>query len=421
MIDRVEIRVQAGNGGNGAVSFRREKFVPRGGPDGGDGGRGGDVVLVATEGERTLAKFRHRRLYRAEHGGNGAGANRHGRDGADLELAVPVGTIVRRLLGSGDEVLGDLREPGARLVVARGGKGGKGNARFATSTRQAPRIAERGQQGEEAVLLLDLRLLADAGLVGLPNAGKSTLLRAMSRARPKVAPYPFTTLEPHLGVVEVGYDRFVVADIPGLIEGAHQGSGLGLDFLRHIERTKVVVHLLDGARADPVADLQTVNAELRAYDERLAGRRQLVVVNKVDLEEVRHQAGELRAALAAAGVRDPMWISAATGEGVHELVERLANVLKETRAEEPAWLPASERGPVLRGARFEVLREDGAYRVEGEAPEAVVAMLGLASDEARGEVMRRLRRMGVAAALRRAGVRDGDRVRIGDAEMEWMG
>lgn len=269
------------------------------------------------------------------------------------------------------------------------------------------------------MLLLDLRLLADVGLVGLPNAGKSTLLRAMSRARPKVAPYPFTTVEPHLGVVEVGFRRFVVADIPGLIEGAHTGSGLGLDFLRHIDRTRVVVHLLDGSRPDPLADMHAVNKELWAYDRRLAERRQIVVVNKLDLEEARGRMEELGKQLTAAGVSEPMWISAATGEGVKELVDRLAWEL-EREAAEPRWEPvAAAPGPALRGPRFEVRRENGAYRVEGAAPAAVVAMLGVESEEARAEVMRRLRRMGVAAALRRAGVRDGDRVRVGDLEMEW--
>ncbi len=418
MIDRVEIRVKAGDGGNGVISFRREKFVPRGGPDGGDGGRGGDVVVVATDSERTLGKFRHRRLYRAEDGGNGAGANRHGKDGQDLVLLVPAGTIIRR--SGAEDVLADLAQAGARAIVVRGGKGGRGNARFATSTRQAPRIAEKGQRGEEEEILLDLRLLADVGLVGLPNAGKSTLLRAMSRARPKVADYPFTTLEPYLGVVDAGFERFVAADVPGLIEGAHEGAGLGLDFLRHIERTRVLVHLLDGGRPDPVADMQAVNRELAEYEPGLAQRPQLVTVNKIDIPEVRARRAELETSLGAAGAVDAAWISAASGEGVRELVARLARLLAEEGAEpRPGWEPVRPAGPELRRPRFQVRREDGAFRVDGDAPETLVEMLGFGSDEARIEVMRRLGKMGVVAALRRAGARPGDRVRFGDVEVEW--
>jgi GTP-binding protein len=284
MIDRIAIAIRGGDGGNGIVSFRREKYVPRGGPDGGDGGKGGDVVFEASHSVRNLKELGRRRIYKADRGRHGQGANKHGRNAEDLVLKVPVGTQLTRIDVDGSEKpAGDLTEAGMRIVVAGGGSGGWGNARFATSTHQAPRIAQRGQMGQELRLRLDLKLLADVGIVGLPNAGKSTLLTQISAARPKIGAYPFTTLEPNLGVADVGWDRFVVADIPGLIEGAHEGAGLGLDFLRHIERTRVTIHLLDGSSDDPWRDLETVNAELREYGEGLAERPQIVVMNKTDI------------------------------------------------------------------------------------------------------------------------------------------
>ena len=420
MIDRVEIEVEAGSGGNGVVSFRREKYVPRGGPDGGDGGHGGSVVLVADAALTTLAGFRRRRHYRAERGRHGEGGKRHGRSGQELLVAVPAGTLVR-LAGEGalGEALADLTVPGQRFVVVRGGKGGRGNARFATSTRQAPRIAERGQRGERARLVLDLKLLSDVGIVGLPNAGKSTLLRAVSAARPKVAEYPFTTLEPVLGVVEVGYESFVLADLPGIIEGAHEGAGLGHQFLRHVERTRVLVHLLDGSRADPKGDLEALNEELALYSEVLQRKQQQVVVNKVDLPEVRARLGELTAGLGAAG-HEPLFISAATGEGLPELVRRLLELLSTLEVSVPSAPELPVLRPRGRQPRFTVTKGDGLFVVDGEGPVSLVEMMGLESQEARLEVLRRLSRMGVASALRRAGVRPGNRVRFGTVEMEWQ-
>jgi GTP-binding protein len=419
LIDRVEIEVEAGSGGNGVVSFRREKYVPRGGPDGGDGGRGGSVVLVASGALTTLAGFRRRRHYRAEPGRHGEGAKRHGRSGEDLVIVVPVGTLVRKGGHEGPgEVLADLTVPGQRVVVVRGGKGGRGNARFATSTRQAPRIAEHGQRGEAARLVLDLKLLSDVGIVGLPNAGKSTLLRAVSAARPKVADYPFTTLEPVLGVGEVGYESFVLADLPGIIEGAHEGAGLGHQFLRHVERTRVLVHLLDGSRGDPKGDLEALNEELAQYSEELARKPRQVVVNKVDLPEVRAHVGELTSALKEVG-HEPLFISAATGEELPELLRRLLQLLSslEVPVPEVAELPVLR--PRGRQPKFTVTRGDGEFVVDGEGPVSLVEMMGLDSQEARLEVRRRLGRMGVVSALRRAGVRPGDRVRFGTVEMEW--
>jgi GTP-binding protein len=328
MIDRVEIWVKAGNGGNGVVSFRREKFVPFGGPDGGDGGNGGSVFLVATRALSTLTHMRQRRHYRAQKGDHGKGKNRHGKKGNDVVLAVPLGTLVQRKEDNGKVTLADLTVEGQRVLVAKGGRGGWGNAHFATPTNQAPRIAQEGKPGEEWQLLLDLKLLADVGIIGYPNVGKSTLLSSVSKASPKVADYPFTTTEPVLGVVELGYRSFVLAEIPGLIEGAHQGRGLGHDFLRHIERTRVLIHLLDGSAEHPLSHLDKTNEELRLFNPALGEKLQLVAVNKIDLPSVRTRLPELRRMLG--GIEPPVYfISAATGEGIAELMNKTAELLQQ--------------------------------------------------------------------------------------------
>lgn len=329
MIDRVEIYVRGGDGGNGAVSFRREKFVPHGGPDGGDGGDGGSVFLEADGRKSTLSDLRFRRHYRAGRGGHGKGKNQHGRKGEDLVIKVPRGTVVR--CKDTGEILADLTEEGERVLVARGGRGGWGNAHFATSTNRAPRIAQKGEPGEERWLLLDLKLIADVGLVGKPNVGKSTLLSRVSAARPKIADYPFTTTEPVLGVVELGYHSFVLADIPGLIEGAHAGRGLGHEFLRHIERTRVLLHLLDGNATNPLSDLEEIAKELELFNPELLKKPRLVVVNKIDLPSVRERLPRLKESLDKQG-RPLFFISALTGEGIPELLARVSNLL--TRAQE---------------------------------------------------------------------------------------
>ncbi len=327
MIDRVEIWVKAGNGGNGVVSFRREKFVPFGGPDGGDGGNGGSVFLVASRGLSTLTHLRQRRHYRAQKGDHGKGKNRHGKRGDDVILAVPLGTLVQRKEDNGKATLADLTVDGQRVLVAKGGRGGWGNAHFATPTNQAPRIARNGKPGEEWQLLLDLKLLADVGIIGYPNVGKSTLLSSVSKASPKVADYPFTTTEPVLGVVELGYRAFVLAEIPGLIEGAHHGRGLGHDFLRHIERTRVLIHLLDGSAEHPLSDLNKTNEELRLFNPALGEKPQLVAINKIDLPSVRTRLPELGRMLR--GIEPPVYfISAATGEGIAELMNKTAELLQ---------------------------------------------------------------------------------------------
>ncbi len=330
-IDKARIHVKAGDGGNGVVSFRREKFVPKGGPNGGDGGRGGDVVFVADPGLSTLLDFRYRHHLKAGRARHGEGSNRHGRDGEDVVVPVPVGTIVRD--ADSRDLLADMIEPGQRLIAARGGRGGRGNAHFATPTHQAPRRAEPGQPGEERWVELELRLIADVGLVGVPNVGKSTLLSRVSAAKPKIADYPFTTTQPALGVVRAADGRtFVLAEIPGLIEGAHLGAGLGHDFLRHISRVRVIIHVLDLAtERDPLADFAAVNEELRLYDPALRQRPMLVALNKMDVPESRARAAPVAARLAPQGLA-VFPISAVTGEGLEELLRAAADVLDQERS-----------------------------------------------------------------------------------------
>ena len=400
------------------MSFRREKYVPHGGPDGGDGGNGGGVVLVADGSVRTLKEMGRKRVYRGERGQHGQGSGKSGRRGEDVLLSVPIGTQVRDVRSG--ELVADLDEAGKTQVIARGGLGGRGNTWFARAVYRTPRIAQRGQPGEERQLQLDLKLLADVGIVGMPNAGKSTLLRAISAARPRVADYPFTTLEPSLGVVELGYERFVVADIPGLIEGAHAGVGLGLDFLRHVERTRVLVHLIDGARADPLADMDAVNRELEQYGGGLEKRGQIVVVNKLDLAEVRRRSPELRELLASRGI-GASFISAAEGEGTDELVRSMAEALAATREERPAAVEVAKLRPRPLGRGFRVRREGDAFRVEGERVAVFAEMMPVEVEEGRQELWWRLSRWGVSGALRRAGAAPGDRVRLGKVELEWPG
>lgn len=323
-VDEVDIHVAAGSGGKGALSFRREKYVPRGGPDGGDGGDGGSVYIVATSRRNTLVDFRFHPEFEARRGGHGQGSNRTGRDGDDLEIEVPIGTLVYEKAAGGPQLLADLAEEGRRVLVARGGRGGMGNARFATSTNRAPRKTQPGEPGEERFLRLELKLLADVGLVGFPNAGKSTFISRISAARPKIADYPFTTLTPNLGVVSLSEGRsFVVADVPGLIEGAHAGHGLGHQFLRHIERTKALIHLVDVSGAsgrDPVHDFDTIVEELRLFDAKLAAKPQIVAANKLDALDDPGRLAALERHVTKLG-RPFFGISAVTGEGVPALLE----------------------------------------------------------------------------------------------------
>lgn len=410
-VDEVRVYLKAGSGGHGALSFRREKYVPRGGPDGGDGGRGGDIICVVNPGETTLARYRANRRHLAESGGNGEGSNRHGSDGDDIVLQVPPGTVVRREDGS---VVRDLRLPGERVLVARGGRGGRGNARFATSRDQAPRLAERGEPGDEGWYTFELRLVADIGLIGVPNAGKSTLLRRLTNAKPKVGDYPFTTIDPEIGITERDGHGLVVADLPGLIAGAHEGRGLGHRFLRHASRCRAFVHVVDAAGDDPVQDLRTVRAEIELYDRELMRRPFVVAANKLDLPDGRTRLGEIVAAAEELGAK-VMGISAASGEGLSELQTEIFRLAASVPAQEP--LPAEEPERVDPTA-FRIVPEADGYRVEGVTVERRVAMTDLDNARAVQSLQRYLRRKGVETALRRAGAEGGTTVRIREHEFE---
>jgi len=421
MIDRVEIKVKAGDGGDGAISFRREKFVPFGGPDGGDGGDGGDVIIRADPSVTSLRKFAHKRYYRAENGGNGSGQKKHGKRGEDVVLTVPVGTVVSyKMSPPGEALIADLEQPGQQVIVARGGRGGWGNTHFATSTYQAPRIAQRGEVGEECTLILELRLIADVGIIGYPNAGKSTLLAAASAAKPKIAGYPFTTREPILGVVEVGRESFVLAEIPGLIEDAHLGRGLGHDFLRHIMRTKVLIHLVDGTSKSPVEDMIRVNNELSLFDSALGQKPQIVAVNKIDLPEVWSRLDEIREAFDRAGIR-VLFVSAATGEGVAELMAEamklLARVDAEAKVAEQA--PRKVFRPQPKARHASVRREGDIFVVEAPQLERIMTTDRVSNHEVRGQLKRQLARLGVIKTLEKAGIKPGDKIRCGNLEWEW--
>ncbi len=412
--DAIEIEVTAGSGGDGVVSFFREKYRPKGGPDGGDGGRGGDVYLRASEHVDSLAKVSRRR-YRAPSGAHGQGGERHGRAGADLYIEVPVGTRV--FDAETGELLADLVAPGQTVRVARGGEGGRGNAAFKSPTRQAPRFAEAGLPGERRRLRLELLSLADVGLVGYPNAGKSSLLAALTRARPKIADYPFTTLAPNLGVVEdeAGLRRFTLADIPGIIEGASEGKGLGLDFLRHIARTRVLLYVLD-AGEDPVRGLGALLKEVEAYDPGLRRRPSLVALNKTDLVGEEEELGRLEAALARFG-RPVVAVSALTGAGLSTLKAALFSLLEKAPRIEPAR-PAPKREEP-RGIRVREVAE-GVFEVDAPPIERAVARIKGDLFEAMPYLQPQFRRWGLEDALKAAGVRAGDTVRIGPLEFEYI-
>ncbi len=421
MFDWVEIVVKAGEGGDGAVSFRREKFVPFGGPDGGDGGYGGDVVIMADPSVTSLRMFKQKRLYRAGNGESGKGKKKHGKKGEDLILKVPAGTIVldeARI--SGEALIADCEQPGQRVVVAKGGKGGWGNTHFVSSTNQAPRLAQKGEVGEEKPIILELRLIADVGIIGYPNVGKSTLLAAASAAKPKIASYPFTTLEPVLGVVEVGQRSFVLAEIPGLVDGAHLGRGLGHDFLRHTVRTKILIHLIDGASESPVEDMAQVNAELSLFDSALGQKPQIVAVNKVDLPQVRARLEELREAFSNAGT-PVLFVSAASGEGVSELMAETMTMLSRVAAEVEAGkkVPKTIFRPQPRGLGVSVHKEGETFVVMAPELERIVARVDMTNPEVRWQFQRQFTRLGVSKALEKAGVKRGDKVRCGNFEWEW--
>ncbi|MHB8141594.1 MAG: GTPase ObgE [Vulcanimicrobiaceae bacterium] len=418
-IDEATIELLAGNGGDGTVGWRREKYVPKGGPAGGDGGHGASIAIEATSALSTLVEFRYKRRFEGESGKAGGTSNKSGKAGTDLTIFVPVGTLVFVTPENGGErLLADLADLGARVIAAKGGRGGLGNQHFATSTRQAPHFAEKGAPGEHVTLRFELRLLADCGIVGVPNAGKSTLLSAISAARPKVADYPFTTLEPHLGVVRVSEEEsFVAVDVPGLIEGAHDGAGLGDRFLRHVERTRVLVHLLDGAKPldELLLDKTMIDAELLAWNRHLLDKPMLLVVNKLDLPDARQRLDEIRERFGA-GV---LGISGATGEGVSELVYATARTIRAAPLPE---LDLPESAPIQLKPKdaFRIERaDDGTFVVTGERVERLAAMTDFDSDEALARFERTLAKMGVEKRLRASGVAEGDTVRIGTYEFTY--
>lgn len=416
-LDEARVYVKGGDGGNGVIAFRREKYVPEGGPAGGDGGRGGNVILEADEGMHTLIDFRYKRHYKAARGQHGQGKNMHGARGQDLLLRVPVGTVIKD--SESGEFIADLTAHGQQALVAKGGHGGRGNARFSTSANRAPTIAENGAPGGERWLSMELRLLADVGLVGFPNAGKSTLISRISAARPKIADYPFTTLTPNLGVVRSGdNDSFVVADIPGLIGGAHEGAGLGHGFLRHIERTRVLLFVLDAAETDGrdvLEDYETLRSELGSHDPQLLLRPFLIAANKMDLPRAQENLPRLRKAFGDGLI----CISAVTGQGLSRLIERVYRLLEEAPADregEPEEAVATrfkEEDP------FAITIADGVYVVSGPRIERLLAMTNFSTDEGLHRFQRTIKRMGLEDALKAQGIKEGDTVRIQDMEFDY--
>lgn len=410
-IDRTKIYVASGKGGNGVVSFRREKFVPKGGPDGGDGGRGGSVIIEATISMNTLADFRYQKHFRAQNGENGKGSNMTGKSGEDLFIYVPVGTIVKI---DGEEVA-DLNSAGKRTVVARGGKGGKGNSHFTTSTKQAPTIAENGEMGEEHWVELELKMLADVGLVGLPNAGKSSLISVMTNAHPKIANYPFTTLTPVLGKVEMGFGKsYVLVDIPGIIEDAHNGTGLGDEFLRHVERTKVIAHVLDITSQDPLKDYETVKKEIEMYNSSLAGRPEVIVLNKFDLVD-EEKADRIFNLFKGKTV---YIVSALTRVGIEKLKESLYKEVQKAPEVKLVFehKPQKDRESVL---PIFTEKKGDAFVVKGEKVERLLHKYQIGYPDAMELFMKKLDSLGLEKVLRKAGVKEGDTILIGDMEFEY--
>lgn len=427
-VDQAQIYVTAGNGGHGGMSFRREKYVPNGGPDGGNGGRGGSVILKADPGMRTLLAFKYRKKYKAESGGNGTGGRSTGKSGENLIIKVPVGTIVRDK--DTNRIIADLSRNDEEYMVAKGGRGGLGNMNFSTSTRQAPRFAQGGEKGQQRTLVLELKLLADVGLLGFPNVGKSTFLSVVTAAKPKIANYHFTTIVPNLGVVDwKGYDPFVIADIPGIIEGAHAGTGLGIQFLRHVERTKLLIHVLDASGSegrDPVADFKAINEELTEYNERLAKRTQVVALNKLDLISDDEEVKQLVETFQTMGY-EVFPISAATGKGIDQLLSRVIQLLDEIGDVEPIFDIEPDEEVVYRAdfgeedftIHKETSRDGDVYVVEGDF-ERLINSVNFEDFDSIGYFQRKLTERGVFAKLEAMGIKDEDLVRLQDIEFEYF-
>ena len=424
-LDVVDLHLSAGRGGDGASTMRRESHVPRGGPDGGDGGRGGSIYVSVDTGQTTLRDFEQKRRLQAGEGGNGGNKKSHGKAGKDLEIGVPPGTAIFDAV-SGD-LIADIVSREQRVMIVKGGRGGLGNAHFVTSTHQAPRHAQRGEPGETREVRFELRLIADVGLVGLPNAGKSTTLAALTAAQPKIGDYPFTTLEPNLGVIELGLEdgrRPTVADLPGLIEGASMGAGLGFAFLRHASRTRILVHVVDASTADPLRDAAIIREELAAHNPALLEKTTLVVLNKIDRPGVRERLEELRTGFSALGLKS-LACSAhggALGEGITDLRNELAELLPDAETlalpTEPAGVVVHRIDPIAVSG-FEVSRDGESYRVRGKAIERLVHQTDFARDESAQRFHHELKRQGIESALRKAGCRAGDTVVIGELSLEW--
>ena len=418
--DYVKILVKSGDGGNGAVSFRREKYVAAGGPDGGDGGKGGDVYFYVNPDLNTLIDFRFKKKFIAENGKNGEGNHRYGKSADDLYIGVPIGTIIKD--AETNEILADLSEKDQKELVFPGGRGGKGNSHFATSTRQAPRFSQDGEKGIEKELILELKLIADVGLLGFPNVGKSTFLSRTTSATPKIANYHFTTLEPNLGVVKSEYgDSFVIADIPGIIEGASQGVGLGLQFLRHIERTRLLLHVIDVSGTEgrnPVEDFKVINEELKQYSEKLAKRKQIIVANKIDSMQDESLYKELEKMAKEKGI-EIFKISAVTGEGLKELLTRVTEVLKILPKEEIVEIKQRKVYTLEEKQEFTITKEDGMFIVDGPGVQRIMRRVNLEDNESMHYFQKCLEELGVNEALKEAGVKEGDTVKVVDWELEW--
>jgi GTPase len=417
-IDQVEIHVRSGKGGDGMMHFRHEKYMPRGGPDGGDGGKGGDLIFEVRPTLNTLSAFRPSQKFEAQDGKAGGSNQKSGKGGEDLVIPVPPGTAI--FDADTQELIGDLTQHGQRLTVCKGGRGGRGNQHYASSRNQAPRMAEKGEPFEERRLKLELKLIADLGLIGLPNAGKSTLLAALTNARPKIAPYPFTTLEPNLGVAKIDEDTTVVlADIPGLIEGAAEGAGLGHDFLRHIQRTRVLIHLLDGFSEDPVADFSQINSELALFDPNLAKKPQIVALNKIDQPEVQERLADIKKKFKKQKV-ELFTISALARTNTHEILLKAAAKLAETPTLEDVEPPMPVYRPEEDPNEFKVKREGtNEWRISGASIERSAKMTYWEHEGSLRRFQKLMERIGVDEALRKAGIKEGDMVAIGEFELEW--
>ena len=420
--DYAKIIIKSGDGGNGAVSFRREKYVAAGGPDGGDGGRGGSIYFIVDPDSNTLVDFRFKKKFKAENGKNGEGSRRYGKSGEDLYVKVPIGTLIKD--AETGKIIADLSHKGQKELILPGGRGGKGNSHFATSTRQAPRFSQDGEKGIEKEVILELKLLADVGLIGFPNVGKSTFLSKTTSATPKIADYHFTTLEPNLGVVKNDYgESFVIADIPGIIEGASNGTGLGLQFLRHIERTRLLLHVIDVSGIEgrnPVDDFKTINEELKSYSEKLSKRKQIIVANKIDSMQDENLYNDLEK-LAKENNIEIFKISAVTGEGISELLKRVSQVLKELPKEELYDEVEDKKVYTLQEEQegFTIKKEDGIFIVDGPAVERVMRRVNLEDNESMYYFQKCLDSLGVNQKLKEAGVQEGDTVNICGWELEW--